>query len=329
MTLKKTDSTPKKAAKPAAKARPAEKDAPKKPGPKPLAKAGKQEAAVKPKATEKPTKAGTAGKAKPSKKKESASKSVQLPIHAATLFQAISERKVVELLFIDANSHAPRNFEPRSLSFNSLEQAWHVWGWDRRYNADRCHCLDSLAEINLIDGIGRAAQGPYPEDTPPNHIGGWLGGEPISVKVALTKQKAYSVRHAPAPFPAFSITDSGDGGVQISFTATDFRAIARWCMQFGDGIQILEPSRLADKLKQVGTAWGAKPQAAPAPMPLPPAPPKPKGAKKQKPEPEELTEPPMASYAQPVQPLLHEMFEERVQKAKPAPQRPEIRVERL
>jgi hypothetical protein len=39
-------------------------------------------------------------------------------------------------------------------------------------------------------------------------------------------------------------------------------------MQFGDGIQVLEPARLVDRIKQVGAVWaGRDRQAAPAPAP--------------------------------------------------------------
>jgi hypothetical protein len=113
--------------------------------------------------------------------------------------------------------------------------------------------------------MGRAAQGPYKEGTPANLIGGWLGGEAIHVKAVLLKQWIFAVRQAPAPFPDFTIEDLEEGKAQVSFTATDLRAITRWVMQFGDGIQILEPQRLQDRIKQVGLAWGGKPApAAPA-----------------------------------------------------------------
>lgn len=199
-----------------------------------------------------------------------------LTAHAATVLAAIGAGQAVELIFLDDAANPPRTFEPRRLIFDVFTRAWFAWGWDRRYNAERHHRLDQLKEVNPVDGPGRAAQGPFKDGTPANQIGGWLGGEPIPVKAVLMKQWIFAVKQAPAPFPEFHLEDAADGKATVSFTATDLRAIARWCMQFGDGIQVLEPQRLVDRIKQVGVAWGGKPVAAapaPAPKPLPTPPP--------------------------------------------------------
>ena len=190
---------------------------------------------------------------------------------ARAVLQAIQEGRAVELLFADAESNPPRTFEPRQLIFDTFAKGWYVWGWDRRYNAERHHLLSLIAQVNPVEGMGRAAQGPYKEGTPANLIGGWLGGEPIHVKAILLKQWIFAVRQAPAPFPDFTIEDLEEGKAQVTFTATDLRAITRWVMQFGDGIQVLEPQRLLDRVKQVGLAWAGKnaPAAAPAQAPAP------------------------------------------------------------
>ncbi|WP_306591913.1 YafY family protein [Geothrix sp. 21YS21S-4] len=187
------------------------------------------------------------------------------------LLAAIREGRAVEFIFADGDANAPRTFEPRQLTFDALSQAWFVWGWDRRYNAERHHRVDLLAEVNAVEGVGRAAQGPYPEGTPANQIGGWLGGEPIAVKATLLKQWVFAIKQAPPAFPHFKIEEQGDGQALVSFTATDLRAIARWAMQFGDGIQVLEPTRLVDRVKQVGAVWAGR-ERQPAALPPKPAP---------------------------------------------------------
>lgn len=184
---------------------------------------------------------------------------------ARAVLQAIQDGAAVELLFVDAETNPPRTFEPRQLIFDTFAREWYVWGWDRRYNAERHHRLDLIAQVGPVEGMGRAAQGPYKEGTAANLIGGWLGGEPIRVKAVLLKQWIFAVRQAPAPFPEFVIEELEEGKAQVTFVGTDLRAIARWAMQFGDGIQVIEPQRLQDRIKQVGTAWAGKPAPAPAP----------------------------------------------------------------
>ena len=183
------------------------------------------------------------------------------------LLAATIEGRAVEFIFADADANAPRTFEPRQLTFDALSQAWYVWGWDRRYNAERYHCVDLLAEVNAVEGVGRAAQGPYTEGTPANQIGGWLGGEPIAVKATLLKQWVFAVKQAPPAFPHFKLEEQGDGQALVTFTATDLRAIARWAMQFGDGILVMEPARLVDRIKQVGAVWAGRERQASAPAP--------------------------------------------------------------
>lgn len=195
-----------------------------------------------------------------------------LPPLAEAILAAIQEGRAVEFIFADAEANAPRTFEPRHLTFDALSQAWYAWGWDRRYNAERHHRIDLLAEVNAVEGVGRAAQGPYPEGTPANQIGGWLGGEPIAVKAILLKQWVFAVKQAPPAFPHFKLDEQGDGQAQVSFSATDLRAIARWAMQFGDGIQVLEPARLVDRIKQVGAVWAGRERLAAAAPPPKPAP---------------------------------------------------------
>ena len=236
---------------------------------RPAAKAAKAPAVVTPEPE-------AAQQAEPAPEPVAAPKPVAAPVSAASLItpqtlavlQAIQDGRAVELIFADAETNPPRTFEPRQLTFDVFAKAWYVWGWDRRYNAERHHRLNLLAEVNDVEGMGRAAQGPYKDGTPANQVGGWLGGEAIKVKAVLLKQWIFAVRQAPAPFPEFKIEDLEEGKAQVSFTATDLRAIARWVMQFGDGIQISEPQRLIDRVKQVGVTWGGKPATtAPAPAP--------------------------------------------------------------
>jgi hypothetical protein len=171
------------------------------------------------------------------------------------ILAAIREGRALEFIFADTEANAPRTFEPRQLTFDALSQAWNVWGWDRRYNAERFHRVDLLGEVNPVEGVGRAAQGPYAEGTPANQIGGWLGGEPIVVKATLMKQWVFAVKQAPPAFPNFRMEEQGDGQALVTFSATDLRAIARWIMQFGDGVQVQEPARLQDRIKQVAAVW--------------------------------------------------------------------------
>ncbi|MDP1832499.1 MAG: WYL domain-containing protein [Geothrix sp.] len=261
---------------PKAKAAPARKAAPKKAE---AAAEPKAKAAIKAPSKAQAAKAAKAMEAAPAiippvvpEPKPAAKKAAATPALsplAQTILTAICEGRAVEFIFADADANAPRTFEPRHLTFDALSQAWYVWGWDRRYNAERYHGVDLLAEVNAVEGVGRAAQGPYAEGTPANQIGGWLGGDPIPVKATLHKQWVFAVKQAPPAFPGFHLEEQGEGQALVSFTATDLRAIARWAMQFGDGIQVLEPARLVDRIKQVGAVWAGRERQASAPAPAP------------------------------------------------------------
>lgn len=346
--VKRTKATAEPAATPARKPRTAPKSAPAEPAaPKKTAKAAKPkvkpevepEPAVPPKAPKK-GKAEGAPKA-PAKRKaetsapprtEPASASL-LPALAESLLKALQEGRAVELIFQDADANPPRTFEPRQLTFDTLAQAWFVWGWDRRYNAERHHRVDALAEVNAVEGMGRAAQGPFQEGTPSNQIGGWRGGEPIPVKAVLLKQWIFAVKQAPPAFPDFTLTDLEDGKAQVSFVGTDLRAIARWCMQFGDGLQVQEPQRLIDRIKQVGILWGGKPAPvppAPAPRPEPKAEPKPESRRgESRPKPEPRREREEARREEPRREREEPRREETRREETRKPGRVEVRIERL
>ena len=247
--------------------------------------------------------------------------------HVSTALQAVQEGKAVELVFLDAETNPPRTFEPRHLLFDTLSQAWYVWGWDRRYNAERHHRLDQMAEVNLVEGPGRSAQGPYKEGTPANRLGGWLGGEPIPVKAMLMKQWIFAVKQAPPAFPEFKVEDAEDGKAMVSFTATDLRAIARWCLQFGEGIQVLEPQRLVDRIKQVGVTWAGKTvTVTAAPPPVPKLAPMPQPRPEPKPEPKPEHRPEHRSENRPDHRREHGKDREEAPKKAP---KVEVRIERL
>jgi len=269
------------ATKKTAKAAEAEETKPKKTAVK---KAVKEKAEPKPKAAKKAKTVEPEVAAEPviESKKVAAKKPAKaapdqglgLTPHADAILAAIREGRAVEFIFEDAEANAPRTFEPRQLIYDALAAAWFVWGWDRRYNAERFHRLDLLAEVNAVEGVGRSAQGPYKDGTPGNLIGGWLGGDPIPVKVLLHKQWVFAVKQAPPAFPGFNLEEKEEGKALASFTATDLRAIARWVMQFGDGVTVMEPARLQDRIRQVALAWGAKlpaPSSKPGPAPAPQA----------------------------------------------------------
>ena len=324
---KATKTAAKKTAKPAPKA---ETKTPKAPAKRAVKKAA-------PEPEEKPIIAAEP-EAKPARKRTKAAEpaipqapepvGAALPPHAAKVLEAIQAGRALEFIFRDADAYPPRTFEARQLIFDVFTGAWFVWGWDRRYNAERHHNLELIAEINPVEGPGRSAQGPFAEGTPFNQIGGWLGGEPIPVKAVLQKQWIFAVKQAPAPFPDFRIEDLEDGKAQVTFTGTDLRAIARWCMQFGDGLLVQEPQRLVDRIRQVGISWAGK--AAPAPLP-PPAPrasrPEPRHEARSEPRHEARSEarPPRRETREAREP--REARESEAPKGKPA--RIEVRLERL
>lgn len=249
-TPKKTKAVPKEAApKKAAKVE--------KPAPKAVKASDKAPKAATSK-TKKTTKTADAETSTPSSVPAASPVQAALPAMAQSILSAIQEGRAVEFIFSDADANAPRTFEPRQLSFDALSQAWYVFGWDRRYNAERHHRLDLLAEVNPVEGLGRGAQGPFPEGAPGNQIGGWLGGDAIIVKATLQKQWVFAIKQAPPAFPHFKLVDKEDGKAEVSFSATDLRAIARWVMQFGDGITVQEPQRLSDRLRQVASVWAGK-----------------------------------------------------------------------
>lgn len=270
-TVKATESEETKPKKTAAK-KAAVKTAPKA---EPKPKAAKKAKAAEPEAPIEAAAEPTPRKAEKKPAKPAPGQGLGLTPNAEAILAAIREGRAVEFIFEDADANAPRTFEPRQLVFDALSQAWFAWGWDRRYNAERFHRLDLLAEVNEVEGVGRSAQGPYKEGTPGNLIGGWLGGDAIAVKVVLHKQWVFAVKQAPPAFPEFTLEEKEEGKATVTFTATDLRAVARWAMQFGDGITVLEPARLVDRIRQTALAWGAKlpaSNAKAAPAPAPPAP---------------------------------------------------------
>lgn len=190
---------------------------------------------------------------------ENSSDRISIPPLVAIILKAIQENKAIELYFKEPEVNPSRMFEPRQIMFDTFAKDWYIWGWDRRYNTERHHLISLISRINLIDGIGRIAQGcNCLDNVQANSIGGWFAGETIHIKVILLKQWVFAVRQAPIPFPEFKIEDLEDGKAQITFIATDLKIVARWVMQFGDGIQIIEPQRLADRIRQVGLTWSNK-----------------------------------------------------------------------
>jgi len=93
---------------------------------------------------------------------------------AQTILTAICEGRAVEFIFADADANARAPSSPAT-HLRCPQPSLVRVGLGSPLQRERHHRVDLLAEVNAVDGVGRAAQGPYAEGTPANQIGGWLG----------------------------------------------------------------------------------------------------------------------------------------------------------
>ena len=157
------------------------------------------------------------------------------------LHKAIEEHHMVSFHYASPNKDSKRRIEPYYLIFEWNN--WYVWGWCSTRKDYRLFKLGRMTGIQTEEGFQKR-EAPYP-NLSTEHV------FPVRYQVKAIIQPQYKWRIL-EEYGTDSFREQEDGTLLFTFGFTDSTAIQTWVLSFGEGIEILEPVEIREKLKEFG-----------------------------------------------------------------------------
>ncbi len=154
---------------------------------------------------------------------------------------AIETKRKLQFHYSVPSGESERTIEPYFLVFEW--SGWYVWGWCELRQDFRLFKLNRMTDLRTGESFqGRAV--PYPDLSTERVF-------PHNYRVRAVIQPEYRWRIL-EDYGADSFTEQDDGTLLFSFGFTDEDSIIPWALSFGDGIELLEPAELRERLRLIG-----------------------------------------------------------------------------
>ncbi len=157
-------------------------------------------------------------------------------IHAA-----VETKRKIQFHYSAPSGESIRTIEPYFLIFEWSR--WYVWGWCELRQDFRLFKLNRMTDITAGEAFpGRDV--PYPD----------LSAEKVfphnyQVKALIRPEYRWRILE---DYGTDSFKEQEDGTLLFSFGFTDEDSIIPWALSFRDGIELLEPAELREKLRLFG-----------------------------------------------------------------------------
>lgn len=163
----------------------------------------------------------------------------------ARLREAIEARRVVEMTYYTASrdEETVRRIEPYHLRYH--DGVWYLVGWCRWRQAVRTFAVDRIRLLELRDETFPPP--PLERFSPETYFGeAWRlqrGAEMVRVVARFAPDQARYLRGR-VWHPTQEAREEPDGSLVLSFRVLGMEEIARWLLQFGSRVEVLEPPSL-------------------------------------------------------------------------------------
>lgn len=190
---------------------------------------------------------------------------VQVSEFLARLREALEARRVVEMTYYTASrdEETVRLVEPYHLRYH--EGVWYLVGWCRWRQAVRTFAVDRIRRLEVRD---ETFPPPPPERFSPDTYFGeaWRlqrGAEKVRVLARFEPEQARYLRGR-LWHPSQEAHEEPDGALVLSFRVLGIEEIARWLLQFGSRVEVLEPpalrALLAEEARRLEAVYAYDPQ---------------------------------------------------------------------
>ena len=150
----------------------------------------------------------------------------------------IEERKLIAFHYFAPGGESIRRVEPYYLIFKW--SSWYVWGWCRKREAFRLFKLNRMEELKKEEETFSPRQVPMPD----------LSNErifPANIRVKALFEPDAKWRLV-EEFGPRCFKEQKDGRLLFEMDYTDEDSLLGWLLTFGEGVEVLEPAALRERI---------------------------------------------------------------------------------
>lgn len=170
-----------------------------------------------------------------------------LPPKIECIHEAIEGGRQIVFTYFSPLGESKRTVEPYDLIFQW--SSWYVWGWCRKREDFRLFKLNRMTDLQMGEKFEKRSA-PLPD----------LSSEkifPVFYQLKALFEPEYKWRLV-EEYGADCFVEQPDGRLLFAWGFMDEKSVLSWILTFGDGVELLEPRELREKLAAFGRALQKK-----------------------------------------------------------------------
>ena len=161
--------------------------------------------------------------------------------------QAVATRRLVRITYRNRSKRVTTEREVEPLGVVYYADNWHMLGFCRLRQGIRDFRADCIEQIALLD-----EQFPVRKDfVLGEHMETFFSGRGEFRKIHLLFQPCIVPFATDRDRLGFVEERNTEAGVEMDFNFPDLNHFSRWLTQFGDGVEVLEPEELRERVKKL------------------------------------------------------------------------------
>jgi predicted DNA-binding transcriptional regulator YafY len=162
------------------------------------------------------------------------------------LFDAVRDRHVVDMAYFSARSNRAKNYTAHPYRIALANGGVYLVAWVPQYDEFRTFAVERIQKLSISDDTFRKAR-ELPADLFASSMGVFWG-EPEHIVVS------FAPRHVPYVqgrlwHPSQQLETMLDGRIRLTLEVSNDWALRSWILSFGSGVQVIEPTALADTIR--------------------------------------------------------------------------------
>lgn len=171
----------------------------------------------------------------------------RLATNTRRLFDAVRERRVIDMAYFSAKSNRAKSYEVQPYRIALADRSVYLIAWVPAYGEFRIFAVDRIQKLSIRDETFRKSR-----DLPPDLFATSMGvfwGDPETVILD------FAPRHTPYVqgrqwHPSQQCETTGDGRVRMTLSVSIDYALRSWILSFGSGVTVVAPRSLAAAIRK-------------------------------------------------------------------------------
>ncbi len=161
---------------------------------------------------------------------------------ARRLFEAVRDRRVIEMKYFSASANRVKSYAAEPYRLALAQGGLYLVAWVPAYGEFRTFATERIERLSIGDQTFKRTR-----ELPVTLFGSSMGvfsGEPEKIEVAFAPRVAMFVR-ARVWHDSQELTEQPDGGIHMTLLVSNDWALRSWVLGFGSAARVLSPASLA------------------------------------------------------------------------------------